>query len=223
MRKPGGIRYRKPGGLRYCKAGGMRHCMEGELKNLRIDRSKRRDEPSPWAIRWILAGIAIFILLGAARFIFGKLNAATEVDIVRVHAPVVSAGGEGNVILNATGYIIAAHKIQLASKVMGKVAWIGVEKGDKVKQGQVLVRLEDDEYRAQVMQAKGQLATLFPNLDDYSLPSHMRIRCGCANGGFAATVVAKNYLASPSWGVSNAVAASTTTTKIYFPYIVDGP
>jgi HlyD family secretion protein len=134
--------------------------MEGELKNLRIDRSKRRDEPSTWAIRWILAGIAIFILLGAARFIFGKLNAATEVDIVRVHAPVVSAGGEGNVILNATGYIIAAHKIELASKVVGKVAWIGVEKGDKVKHDQVLVRLEDDEYRARLLEAKGQLATL---------------------------------------------------------------
>lgn len=134
--------------------------MEGELKNLRIDRSKRRDEPSPWAIRWILAGIAIFVLLGAARFIFGKLNAATEVEIVRVHAPVVSAGGEGNVILNATGYIIAAHKIELASKVVGKVAWIGVEKGDKVKHDQVLVRLEDDEYRARLLEAKGQLATL---------------------------------------------------------------
>ena len=134
--------------------------MDSELKSLRIDRSKRRDEPSPWAVRWILAGITLFIVLGAARFIYGKLNAVTEVDIVRVHAPAVSAGGEGNVILNATGYIIAAHKIELASKVVGKVLWIGVEKGDQVKQDQVLVRLEDDEYRARVLEAKGQLNTL---------------------------------------------------------------
>jgi len=134
--------------------------MDGELKNLRIDRSKRREEPSPWAIRWILAGVTIFVLLGAARFIYAKLNAATEVDIVRVHAPAVSPGGEGNVILNATGYIIAAHKIELASKVVGKVAWIGVEKGDKVRHDQVLVRLEDDEYRARLLEARGQLATL---------------------------------------------------------------
>jgi HlyD family secretion protein len=40
------------------------------------------------------------------------------------------------------------------------VLWIGVEKGDKVKQGQVIVRLEDDEYRAQLLQAKGNLANL---------------------------------------------------------------
>ena len=43
---------------------------------------------------------------------------------------------------------------------MGKVAWIGVEKGDFVEKGVVLVRLEDDEYRAQLQQAKGNLENL---------------------------------------------------------------
>jgi HlyD family secretion protein len=135
--------------------------MESELKSLRIDRSKkRRDQPSPWATRFIIAGILLFILLGAARFIYARLNAATEVDIVRVRSAAAAPGGEGNVILNATGYIVAAHKIELAAKVIGKVAWIGVEKADKVKAGQVLVRLEDDEYRANVLSAQGNLEML---------------------------------------------------------------
>jgi HlyD family secretion protein len=135
--------------------------MESQLKDLRIDRSKRRsDEPSPWAVRWIIAGVAIFALLGLARFIYGKMNAATEVEIVRVHAAPPLANGGGAVILNATGYIIAAHKIELASKVVGKVASISVEKGDRVKAGQVLVRLEDDEYRARMLESQGQLETL---------------------------------------------------------------
>jgi HlyD family secretion protein len=68
------------------------------------------------------------------------------------------------VILNATGYIVAAHKIELAAKVVGKVKWIGVEKGDAVKKDQELVRLEDDEYRAQVQQARGGLANLEASL-----------------------------------------------------------
>ncbi len=55
---------------------------------------------------------------------------------------------------------MAHHKIEVAAKVIGRVLWIGVEKGDKVKQGQVIVRLEDDEYRAQLLQAKGNLANL---------------------------------------------------------------
>jgi HlyD family secretion protein len=135
--------------------------METELKGLRIDRSKKRtQEASPWAARWIITGIVLFLALGAARFIYGKLNAATEVDIVRVHAVSPLPGGEGNVILNATGYIVAAHKIELAAKVIGKVAWIGVDKGDHVKSGEVLVRLEDDEYRAHVLESQGNLETL---------------------------------------------------------------
>jgi HlyD family secretion protein len=59
------------------------------------------------------------------------------------------------VVLSATGYIVAHHKINVNSKVTGRVKWIGVEKGDKVKEGQVLVRLEDDEFRAQYQQAHG--------------------------------------------------------------------
>ena len=134
--------------------------MENELKSLRIDRSKRRQEASPWASRFIVAGILLFVLLGAARFIYARLNAATPVDVVRVRAISALPGGEGNVILNATGYIVAAHKIELAAKVVGKVAWIGVDKADKVKAGQVLVRLEDDDYRANVLGAQGNLAML---------------------------------------------------------------
>ncbi len=63
-------------------------------------------------------------------------------------------------ILNATGYIVAAHKIELAAKVIGQGEMDRRGKGDQVKEGQVLVRLEDDEYRAQLTQAKGQLANL---------------------------------------------------------------
>src|SRR4051812_5637239 len=60
-------------------------------------------------------------------------------------------------MLNATGYVMAAHKIELASKVVGRVAWVGVEMGDKIKKDDVLVRLEDDEYKARVAQQQGQL------------------------------------------------------------------
>src|ERR1044071_3991445 len=135
--------------------------METELKDLRIDRSKRRrDEASPWAVRWIIGGVLLFVLLGTARFIYGRLDAPIEVEVVRARSASALSGSEGNVILNATGYIVAAHKIELAAKVVGKVAWIGVEKGDRVKKDQVLVRLENDEYRAQFQQYKGNLEAL---------------------------------------------------------------
>lgn len=142
--------------------------MEAELKDLRIERGRRRSaEPSKWAVRWIVGGVLLFVLLGAARFAYSRLNAATEVDLIRVRPASTGAGSEQGVVLNATGYIVAAHKIEVATKVLGRVAWIGVEKGDRVKQGQVLVRLEDDEYKAQLVQAQGQLANLEARLREF--------------------------------------------------------
>ncbi len=135
--------------------------MESELKSLRIDRSRKAQSGSNWAARWIISGVLLFVLLGVARFAYSKLNTATEVETVRVNAiKPGSAAAQGEVILNATGYIVAHHKIEVAAKVVGKVSWIGVEKGDRVKEGQVVVRLEDDEYRAALQQAKGSLANL---------------------------------------------------------------
>ena len=140
--------------------------MDAELKNLRIDRTARRDTgPSKWATRWIVAGVAVLLALGAWRVLSAKLDAATVVETQRVQAISAASAPEG-VVLNATGYIVAAHRIEVAAKVVGKVKWIGVDKGDHVREGDVMVRLEDDEYQAQMEQARGQLATLQAKLDE---------------------------------------------------------
>lgn len=141
--------------------------MDSEIKSLRIDRSAETHSGGPrWATRWILIGIALFVLLGGGATVYKKMNSALEVTTARAQAQQTAGGSNQAVILNATGYIIAAHKIQVASKVVGKVAWIGVEKGDRVKEGQVIVRLEDDEYKAQLQQATGQLMNLQARLDE---------------------------------------------------------
>ena len=135
--------------------------MDTELKKLRIDRSLETEtRSSSRAARWIAVAIGLLLLIGAAVFIWSNLNRAVEVETARVRAASSATAGESAVTLNATGYIVTAHKIELASKVAGKVSWIGVDKGDKVKQGQVLVRLEDDEYRARVTEAQGALAMM---------------------------------------------------------------
>jgi HlyD family secretion protein len=69
-------------------------------------------------------------------------------------------------VLVATGYVVAHHKIQVGSKIAGRVAWIGVEKGDHVRQAQAVVRLEDREYRAQLDQDKAALAAAEARLNE---------------------------------------------------------
>jgi HlyD family secretion protein len=127
-----------------------------DLRSLKIDRTARpggEGEPPVWARRYILIGIAVVVLLGVVTLSYRLFShAAPEVEVARASAQSSEVGG---VVLSASGYIVAHHKINLNSKVTGRVKWIGVEKGDKVKEGQVLVRLEDDEFRAQYEQANG--------------------------------------------------------------------
>lgn len=147
-----------------------------DLQSLRIDRSSRGTDSNNdgggwgtgnvpgWARRSIIIGIAIVALLSLSALAY-RLFAPTvpEVEVVRASAENSDIGG---IVLTATGYIVAHHKISVNSKVTGRVKWIGVEKGDKVKEGQVLVRLEDDEFRAQYEQAKGAADSARAYLDE---------------------------------------------------------
>jgi HlyD family secretion protein len=125
-----------------------------DLQGLRIDRSAHLAAPSPWARRFILLGISFVVLVGLGTLVYRTLAAnLPEVSVARAAAQ--TSGDAGSIVLSATGYIVAHHKINVNTKVTGRVQWIGVEKGDKVKEGQILVRLENDEFRAQYEQAKG--------------------------------------------------------------------
>lgn len=129
-----------------------------DLQSLRIDRSQRSDHGGSapeWARRYILGGIALVVILGISALAYRTLSsAAPEVEVVRASA-VTSGNDEGAIVLSATGYIVAHHTINVNSKVTGRLEWIGVEKGDKVKEGEVIVRLENQEFRASYDQAKG--------------------------------------------------------------------
>jgi HlyD family secretion protein len=129
--------------------------LESELHKLRIEQTHRasRKQKSLWPVV-----VAALLLLagGIGWFLWQGRAPVLAVKTIRVRAAEVQAVSD-LVALNATGYVTAAHKIELASKVVGKVAWVGVEMGDKIKKDQVLVRLEDEEYKARVAEQQGLL------------------------------------------------------------------
>lgn len=61
-------------------------------------------------------------------------------------------------VLTVSGYIINRERIEISPRFLGVVKWIGVKKGDAVTNGQVVVLLDDAEYRARLLQAEGRLA-----------------------------------------------------------------
>ncbi|HON00157.1 MAG TPA: efflux RND transporter periplasmic adaptor subunit [Acidobacteriota bacterium] len=136
--------------------------MRDELKNLRIAQEKRAGTGGggPWL--WVSVILAV-LLLGLGGWVFlsdglerGQAPVAASADKPEAAAdrPVVAAPPETRrEVLVASGYVVAHHKHELGTKVMGRVQWIGVEKGDFVHKGQTLVKLEDGEYRAQLDEA----------------------------------------------------------------------
>ena len=138
-----------------------------DLQSLRIDRTARgsgEGEPPPWARRYIVIAIVVVAVLSLSALAYRLLaRDVPEVEVTRASAESSDVGGT---VLSATGYIVAHHTINVNSKVTGRLAWIGVEKGDKVKEGQVLVRLEDQEFRANYEQAKGGLDNARAYLDE---------------------------------------------------------
>jgi HlyD family secretion protein len=134
------------------------------LRSLKIDRSKATSrssiQKSPKLLILALCVLVAIVAIGYLYFFSSpKTISAAEVKVE------TNGGSQGSTVLTASGYVVAHHKIEVGAKVMGRVKWIGVEKGDLVQQGQILVRLEDSEFRAQVNQARANLAAAQARLD----------------------------------------------------------
>src|SRR5436190_2428149 len=134
------------------------------LRSLKIDRVPK---PTPVSKsrspKLILLVVAVVLALAALGYVF-LYSSVKSIAVASVKTEDGSASA-GETLLSASGYVVAHHKIAVGAKVMGRVAWIGVEKGDLVQAGQLLVRLEDAEFRAQVNQANANLAMAQARLD----------------------------------------------------------
>src|SRR5688572_33299854 len=94
-------------------------AVESDLQKLRIDSAHkaRRDERALWP--WFLI-ILLLVCGGIGFWQWRTASAAPTVQTIRVKVPEGSADESGSVILNATGYVMAAHKIRSEERRVGK-------------------------------------------------------------------------------------------------------
>ncbi len=128
-----------------------------DLESLRIDRSKKAGGRQSRRGLIALLILAVIVLAAAAvallpnNFSFsGFSSKAREVEVVMAMRQAPAAQ---NVLLTAGGYVVPRHRVEVSSKLSGRVEELLVDKGDRVKAGQVLARLDDREIRAQLGQA----------------------------------------------------------------------
>ncbi|HXR06942.1 MAG TPA: efflux RND transporter periplasmic adaptor subunit [Candidatus Acidoferrum sp.] len=125
------------------------------LDDLRIER---RPESAGASKSWLALAIVILAALAAAAYWWHGRTEAVEVRTVAAKA---SSGGGGSgaerTILNASGYVTARRQATVSAKVTGKVVEVDIEEGLKVKEGQVLAKLDDSNIRTSLDLAQAQL------------------------------------------------------------------
>ncbi|MCG5525201.1 efflux RND transporter periplasmic adaptor subunit [Ectothiorhodospira haloalkaliphila] len=63
-----------------------------------------------------------------------------------------------------TGSLVAAHRVEVATRVAGRLKRLHVDIGDQVEPGHLLAELDDDEFQQDLEQARAELAVSNANL-----------------------------------------------------------
>ncbi|MEO8567036.1 MAG: efflux RND transporter periplasmic adaptor subunit [Betaproteobacteria bacterium] len=94
--------------------------------------------------RWLALAAIALILVGAEAWYATRPRATivATTPIVIVHPSREFA------LLDSTGYVVAPRKATISSKVSGRLEWLGVAEGSRVKAGEVIARLEAGDVKA---------------------------------------------------------------------------
>jgi RND family efflux transporter MFP subunit len=116
-----------------------------ELEKLRIEKAVAR--PRGRRKKRIVWGLVSACLVAAAAVLYhqGLLTPAVPVQTAVVQTMYPS---QTFTLLNASGYVVADRKSAVASKVTGRLVFLGVEEGSRVKEGQIIARLESRDSAA---------------------------------------------------------------------------
>ncbi|WP_175913545.1 efflux RND transporter periplasmic adaptor subunit [Burkholderia metallica] len=128
------------------------------LDKLKIDR--RPIAPVPRRRRWVrYAAAAAFVVVAIVAGL-----ALTDRPTVETTSVTSAYPYQNDTQLNATGYVVPQRKAAVASKGQGRVEWLGVLEGTRVKKDDIIARLESRDVEASLAQALAQVKVARANL-----------------------------------------------------------
>lgn len=128
--------------------------LKSELASLRIDR----DRPARAKQRWpLLLLIPAVLVLGGLYVLRARGSSGLEVETAQASLVAGGMSAGGAAILTASGYVVARRKAVVSAKIQGRLADLRVEEGDRVREGELIARLESGDYQAQVQRAQALL------------------------------------------------------------------
>ncbi len=101
---------------------------------------------------WIGAGVVVTLALVGLAIVKGSKSRVTPVQYARVRREDITSR------VRAPGKIEPKTQVKVSADVMGKIVSLPVKEGDPVRRGQLMLQLDDTQYRALLDQARAALA-----------------------------------------------------------------
>jgi len=125
-----------------------------DLSRLKIDKSESVIRPKKKRrLLRLFAGI-LLVFIAAVLYFKGVFTPSVQVEAANVSRIYPS---QTFTVLNASGYVVAQRKAAVASKVTGRLISLSVEEGSRIKKGEVIARLENEDVQAARNQAEANL------------------------------------------------------------------
>ncbi|GGA23663.1 efflux RND transporter periplasmic adaptor subunit [Dyella nitratireducens] len=126
------------------------------LKELKIERHQRDDHRSggagPWP--WIVGGVVLVLLMAGAGGWWWFSHRSIPVHVAQAVA--AASDPSAGAVLQATGYVTARRQATVSAQITGTLTAVLIEEGDHVKDGQILAKLDDSQYKAALDTAVAQ-------------------------------------------------------------------
>jgi RND family efflux transporter MFP subunit len=135
-----------------------------DLSKLRLDKTQAAFRTKRKLPRRGLLAIGAAVIVAAIVLLASRSAVEVETAVVARVFP-----SQTFTLLNASGYVVAQRKAAVASKATGRLEWLGVEEGSRVKAGSVIARLENKDVLAATDQAVANLNVAAAELDDAKL------------------------------------------------------
>ncbi len=112
-----------------------------DLSKLSIDRESKSFAPrrrQRWINKWTIGAAVLVVIVVAMAMRSASAPASVEMATVTTAYPTATV-----TLLNATGRVSAWRKASVSTKATGRLEWLGVQEGTRVKMGEVIARLEN--------------------------------------------------------------------------------
>nr|WP_239536055.1 efflux RND transporter periplasmic adaptor subunit [Dyella kyungheensis] len=167
------------------------------LKELRIEKHLREEHgqgPGRWP--WIVGGVLLVLVLIALAGWFVMGRRAIEVQTAQAQSPVANAAA--GAVLQATGYVTARRQATVSAQITGTLTDVLIEEGDHVKEGQVVARLDDSQYKAALDAARTTAAASHALVAQFQAQLAQNQRDAVRNEELAAKGLVSKQLAEQS-------------------------